>query len=252
LIADDGIARLAEHRRIWERKPVLEPIYSVWFEALRRTLPERGRVLEVGAGPGYLATHLRRTMPHARVVAMDLLATSWNDVVGDGMRLPFRDATIDGVVAVDFIHHLAYPGQFFAEAARVLKPGATLACVEPWITPLSYFVYKFMHRERCRLRIDPWHPFDAQGGAAKAAFDGDAALVWRLAAVTAAERWRELGLEPPRQELMNGFAYLLSLGFWSVSMLPAPLAPLLMRLDAASAPLAPAFGMRALVVWRRG
>src|SRR5262249_43760289 len=45
--------RLAEQRRLWERKPVLAEIYAVWFEALLAGLPERGRVLEVGAGPGF-------------------------------------------------------------------------------------------------------------------------------------------------------------------------------------------------------
>jgi hypothetical protein len=76
-------------------------------------------------------------------------------------------------------------------------------------------------------------------------------VLWRLVGGTAAGRWRELGFEPPAVTRLNGFAYLLSLGFRERSLLPGPLATALMKADRGLAPLARYAGMRALAVWER-
>jgi SAM-dependent methyltransferase len=247
----EGSARLAEHRRIWESKPVLSHVYAVWFDALLGSLPPRPRVVEVGAGPGFLSGHARRRDPGRRWVATDLLETPWNEVVADGLRLPFRQRAFDAVVGLDLVHHLARPADFFAEAARVLRPGGRIAVIEPWISPLSYPVYRWLHHEGCSLGIDPWNPFGREEPDGKDPFQGDAAVLWRLVRATPPQKWRELGFEPPVVTRLNGFAYLLSLGFRKGSLLPRPLATLLMKADQALAPLARYVGMRALAVWER-
>ena len=45
-----GLCRLEEHRRLWGAKPVLERVYTPWFEALVAHAGPGARVLEVGAG----------------------------------------------------------------------------------------------------------------------------------------------------------------------------------------------------------
>ena len=247
-----SLARLEEHRRIWDAKPVLAEVYAAWFDALLGSVAPDGLVLEVGAGPGFLKPYVRRTAPGLRFVTSDRLSTPWNDVVADALRLPVRTGALDGMVGLDVLHHLAAPAWFFAEAARVLKPGARLAVVEPWVTLFSYPIYRWLHQEGCRLGLDPWNPFAGRGGAAKEAFDGDAAVVWRLVKATPADRWRELGFEAPRVEVLNAFGYLLSLGFKPGSLLPRRAGPCMARLDRALRPAAGWLGLRALVVWRRG
>jgi SAM-dependent methyltransferase len=247
----DGAARLAEHRRIWETKPVLARVYAVWFDALLASLPSRPRVVEVGAGPGFLSGHARRRAPGMPWVATDVLETPWNDLVADGLRLPFRARAFDAVVGLDLVHHLARPAAFFAEAARVLRPGGRVAVIEPWVTPLSYPVYRWAHHEGCTLGIDPWSPFGHEATEGKDPFQGDAAVLWRLVRVTPAARWRELGFEPPQVTRLNGFAYLLSLGFREGSLLPGTVVPALLKADRALAPLARFAGLRALAVWER-
>jgi SAM-dependent methyltransferase len=246
----EGAERLAEHRRVWESKPVLSRVYGVWFDALLDRLAPRARVLEVGAGPGFLSEYARARAPDMPWVATDLLETPWNDLVADGLRLPFRAQTFDALVGLDLVHHLARPAAFFTEAARVLRPRGRIAVIEPWVSPLSYPIYRWLHHEGCTLGLDPWSPF---GGAAegKDPFRGDAAVLWRLLGSTDAGRWRELGFAPPSLTRLNGFAYLLSLGFREGSLLPAPLAGALMRTDRALGPLARLAGMRALAVWER-
>jgi SAM-dependent methyltransferase len=48
-------------------------------------------------------------------------------VAGDGCRLPIATATLDHVLAVECLFHFPSRKAFFKEAARVLKPGGTLA-----------------------------------------------------------------------------------------------------------------------------
>jgi SAM-dependent methyltransferase len=240
--------RLDDHRRIWAAKPVLAGVYAPWFNALLAQAGPGARVLEIGAGPGFLAAHARGARPDLRWVASDVLPAPWNDLAADGSRLPFADGSFDAVVCLDLVHHLARPREFFAESARVLRPGGRLAAVEPWVTPLSYPIYRFLHEEGCDLAIDPWAPFAARGGA-KEAFEGNGALTWRVVRAGDAETWRALGLGPPRVRRLNAFGYLLSLGFREGSLLPAALAPLARRIDDVTRPLAPLTAMRALVVW---
>jgi hypothetical protein len=121
--------------------------------------------------------------------------------------------------------------------------------VEPWVTPLSFPVYRWLHQEGCDLSLDPWQPF--AGLADKQPFDGDAAVVRRLCAETPEARWRELGWAPPAVTRMNGFAYLPSLGFREGSLAPPWLATWLNRVDRLTAPLGRLTAFRAGLEWRR-
>jgi SAM-dependent methyltransferase len=244
-----SLERLRDHRRLWDRKPLLRSVYRAWFERLLLELDGARRVLEVGAGPGFFSGHARQRRPDVRWVISDILPTPWNDLVADGVALPFRDGVFDAIAAVDLVHHVSRPGAFFEEAARVLAPRGRIAVVEPWVTAFSFPVYRWLHEEGCRLSLDPWDPFGA--GSRKDPFEGDAAVVWRLVRDTPAARWRELGFEPPRIERLNGFAYLASLGFRRGTLAPRSAAGPLLALDRLTAPLAPALAMRVLAVWER-
>jgi SAM-dependent methyltransferase len=243
-----SLDRLHEHRRLWRAKPVLARVYAPWFDALLEAVPRASRVLEVGAGPGFLEEAARARRPDVRWVASDLHAAPWNDLAADAGRLPLASGAADAVLGLDVLHHLPDPAAFFREAARVLRPCGWIALVEPWITPLSWVVYRFFHQEDCRLSVDPWSPFP---GAAKDSFDGDAAVPWKIVHSTSAARWRELGLLSPRVARVNAFGYLLSLGFRPGSLLPAALVGPMSALDRATSPLAPATALRAVLKWEK-
>jgi SAM-dependent methyltransferase len=239
-------ARLEEHRRVWAGKPLLARLYAPWFEALLAEAARGALVVEVGAGPGTLRAFARERRPDLRWLATDIEAVPWNDVAADAGRLPVRGGAAQAVLGFDVLHHLADPAAFFCEAARVLGPGGRLALVEPWISPLSWPIYRFVHEEDCRLGGDPWRPFP---GPDKASFDGDAALPWRILRDASESDWRRLGLGSPRVRRLNAFGYLLSLGFRRASLLPLPLAGAAERLDRVTAPLAPLTALRAVIVW---
>ena len=240
-------ARLEEHRRIWADKPVLARVYAPWFERLIAEAPRAGRVVEIGAGPGTLRVFARERRPDLTWLATDLEPLPWNHVAADAGRLPVKDGAARAVLGLDVLHHLSDPRAFLSEAARVLAPGGRLALVEPWISPLSWIVYRFFHEEDCRLDVDPWRPFPP----GKASFDGNAALPWRIVRTAREADWQKLGLSPPRVVRLNAFAYLLTLGFRRASLLPLAAASTAKALDDWTRPLAPLTSLRAVVVWEK-
>ncbi len=140
-------SRLALHREIWCRKPLLRELYAEWYGRMARALGA-GPTVELGSGPA----SLKEFSP---VLCTDVIWCPWLDAVVDAHELPFRDAAIGNLVLVDVLHHLDSPGAFFAEAARVLRPLGRVLLLEPYISPLSRLVYGLFHPEPVRFRADP-------------------------------------------------------------------------------------------------
>lgn len=94
--------------------------------------------LEVGCGEG---NNLARLTPHCRVFGVDLFARKLVFAAGefpaarfaaaDAGRLPFADGSFPSVFVRDLLHHVPEPARAVAEIVRVLKPGGTLALLEP-------------------------------------------------------------------------------------------------------------------------
>jgi SAM-dependent methyltransferase len=213
-VSEAGRATLEAHRAILGRRPELTAVYHAWFERLLAALDGRRPLVEIGAGPGLLKTSRQG------VIATDRVALPWLDAVCDAGALPFREGTVGGLLLVDVLHHLPRPCRFLAEAARVLAPGGRIAAIEPWITPLSYVLYRWFHHERCRLGVNLDAPFGADD---KAEMEGDAAIPFRLLG-----RLPALGL-PLRLIALERFLalpYLATLGF----KVQRPLPPALFRL----------------------
>lgn len=102
----------------------------------------RGHALDVGAGTARIPILIAERLPELRLTALDaseamlelgrqnVAAAGMTDrislVAGDAKRLPFPDATFDGVFGNGFAHHLPDPTDFFREVARVAKPDAAI------------------------------------------------------------------------------------------------------------------------------
>lgn len=52
-------------------------------------------------------------------------------VAGDGMRLPFRDESFDGIICMNALHHMPTYRATLAEMYRVLRPGGRVTFSEP-------------------------------------------------------------------------------------------------------------------------
>lgn len=66
------------------------------------------------------------------------------DVLYDGHKLPFGDASIDGVLSTQVLEHVSNPTAYILEARRVLKSGGYLVMSVPFVwqeheQPYDYF-----------------------------------------------------------------------------------------------------------------
>jgi SAM-dependent methyltransferase len=127
----------------WARdRPRLLSHVGRWGRA-RRWLPKDARrVIDIGCAFGYgtVAIASRKTPPcWIAGVEYDPGNTRqahgcypWLPMVrGDGTLLPFADASIDAVVILDVLEHLAEPSAVLCEVRRVLRPGGALIISVP-------------------------------------------------------------------------------------------------------------------------
>ena len=98
-------------------------------------LPSGASVLDVAAGTGDLCRELAAVghRPVAVDLSMGMLAharTGAPLVQGDALRLPLRDASLDGVVCGFALRNFTDLPAFFGELARVVQPGGRIALLE--------------------------------------------------------------------------------------------------------------------------
>ncbi|MEX2275328.1 MAG: methyltransferase domain-containing protein [Actinomycetota bacterium] len=101
-------------------------------------LPEGGAVLDVGNGLGAQDRLIADVARPERLVALNLTRSQLvagagaladagaTPVNADAMRLPFADASFDGVISVEAAFHFPSRVRFFREASRVLRSGGVL------------------------------------------------------------------------------------------------------------------------------
>lgn len=238
--------QLLRHRRTWEQKPVLRRVYQEeFFARLLQHQNTSGVSIEVGAGPGFL----KQFAP--AIFSTDLIPCPWLDIAADAQHLPFRSGSVANVFGLDMLHHLAAPLDFLREAARVLISGGRLILIEPWITPLSWFLFRFFHQERCDLSETPWLPPVKGSSAEKLAFDGNQAIPYLL---FGPRRCSETLRALPEFQIVDLerfclFAYVLSGGFNHANLLPPFLYSALAKFERITSPLwRPLAALRVLLV----
>lgn len=96
-------------------------------QLIANSLPTRGRVLDLGCGDNRELARYR--MADREVWGTDFQAhpelqdAAWFRLLQDDGTIPFPDASFDAVVSIMVLEHVVEPGRFFAEVARVLRPG---------------------------------------------------------------------------------------------------------------------------------
>ena len=244
--AADIDPRLAAHQRAWQKKASLRAVYGDYYRRLLAALPTDGAYLEVGAGSG----HSRDPLAGQDVTRLDILPTPWVDVTGDAHALPFEDARFDGLFLIDVLHHLGDPKTFFAEAARVLKPGGRIAMVEPGITPLSWVFYNFLHEEPVDMSGNPMETqVYGSGGDPFESNQAIPTLLFRHQEHRIALNEAVPSLRVMERRWLSLFAYPMTGGFKSWTLLPAGLVDPLLRLEDKILPgLGALMGFRLFVV----
>jgi len=232
------------HRDIWSKKPVLRQIYGDYYtRILDNCVP--GRTLEIGGGSGNFARQ------RDDVISVDVQQLPWLDAVADAHALPFADACFANIVLVDVFHHLGRPWDFLDEVRRTLRPGGRMVMVEPAITPISWFIYHYMHPELVDMKADPL------GEGAPLSTDEPFSSNQAIPTLVFEKHRERFIADYPELQLLQCMrfgllSYPLSGGFRPWSLLPARGAGPLLRLEAAiEGFVAPVMAFRLLVVVER-
>lgn len=112
--------------------------------ALLGSLPPRGRVLEVGFGPGVGIATLLKVHPEVQVYGVDHSALMHEHaaarnadaieagrvvlLLGSAGHLPVEDSSCDAAMVVDNLHFWPDPHAGLRELHRALRPGAKVVC----------------------------------------------------------------------------------------------------------------------------
>ena len=215
------LARFEEHRRAWDANLALRTLYREWYGRIAAELPPAalGLRVELGYGPGFA----RQFIPDLEL--SDIVRAPWHDREASAEDLPFVDAALGALVLFDVLHHLPNPRRFFEEAARVLRPGGRIVMSEPYISPLSYLVYKLLHEEPLALTVDPL-ALTASGGGGRDPFDSNQAiptLLFRRRRGRRAFAQAFPALAVRRVAYLSGPSYPASGGFSRGRFLPQPI-----------------------------
>jgi ubiquinone/menaquinone biosynthesis C-methylase UbiE len=76
----------------------------------------------------------------------------------DGLRLPFKDGSLDAVTSSIGLVVITPLTSLMAEITRVLRPGGVLAAIAPALRPLSPKDLRILARVNTRLRAKPQFP----------------------------------------------------------------------------------------------
>lgn len=187
------------------------PIFEPTVQPGEPSVP--GLTVEVGGGAG----NLKEFSPH--VLCTDVVRMPWLDALVDAQHLPFRNTSVSNIVLFDVLHHLENVRYFFDEALRVLVPNGRIIIMDPYVSALSWPIYRFLHPEPMDFRRDPFlivapeasrRPFDANQAVARIVFE------------RSYERFRYLypAFSKIAHERLAFFAYPLSGGFDHPSLVP--------------------------------
>jgi SAM-dependent methyltransferase len=211
------------YREIWDRKPVLREIYGDIYRRMAAAMVP-GLTLEIGGGSG----NFKDFAP--AVVSSDVLPAPWLDLVCDGQRLPFSDASFANIAMVDVLHHIESPMRFMEEMQRALQPNGRLIFCEPAITPLSGLFYRMFHDEPVDMSVNPLTT--ASVATKKDPYDSNQAIpTLLLGRFRAALASAVPGLVLYRVDWFSFLAWPLSGGFRPWCMLPMGITHPLLRIE---------------------
>jgi SAM-dependent methyltransferase len=96
---------------------------------LSQIIPKNSHVLDVGCGDGLLARRISNNRPDVTLTGIDTLVRERNHIpidVFDGQVIPYGDASFDGVMFVDVLHHTTDPMILLREAARIARDAVVI------------------------------------------------------------------------------------------------------------------------------
>lgn len=222
----DPIRAIIQIRDVINRKVVLKRIYEHYYRMIMANIapfPDYPTV-ELGSGCGLI----KEFFPE--VITTDIVKSTYIDICADAEKLPFNGKSIGNIIFLDMLHHIAKPYEFLKNAAEYLIPGGRLVFIEPYISPSSWFLYRFLHAEKGHFDMAPnrheWNfknPF----------LDANTAIPTILFCKNFAGTKKEMNdmWEIKKIDSHNLFTHALSGGYTYRNFLPLPLYHLLVGIE---------------------
>ncbi len=238
---ESAFNKLLSHRRVWDEKKLLRDIYYSWYRKIKQYMPSDGPVLEIGGGGG----NLKEFCPE--VITSDYIFCPWLDINLDAHNLPFKSSSLGCITAIDVLHHLENPLIFLRDAERALASGGRIILLEPFISPWSWPVYRFIHPEDVDFSADIFSTEDRK--LRKHPFEGNMAMA-TMFFCRERERFKQSvpGLDIIVREFSDFFLYPMSGGFENPALCPEFLVPLVKKLEGLLMPFARFMAYRMLIV----
>ena len=233
-----------ENRKAWENKPVLREVYADLYHLIAANLASAigdSKNLELGSGMG----NVKQFIPDC--ITSDIFPNPWLDRMENAYQLNFPQESLANLILFDVWHHLQYPANALAEAARVLRPGGRLLVMDPAMSATGCFVYGLFHHEPLGFQVG----FQTK----PVALNKPADLPY-FAAQSSAQRLlvrREspellLGWKTLKILQITSFAYLASGGFRGRQLYPDQMLPVVRAMDRLLGVFPRLFAARLLVV----
>jgi SAM-dependent methyltransferase len=126
-----------------------------WLEKTLKTIPERSRILDAGAGE----QQFKRFCSHLNYVSQDfaqyvpeelpsgLQMAKWDygklDIVSDIANIPEPDGSFDAVMCTEVFEHIINPRDAVKEFSRLLRAGGFLVITAPFCSLTHFAPYHF-------------------------------------------------------------------------------------------------------------
>lgn len=182
-------ARLLERNEVY-RRAGYDDEKDLRF-VVSKTLPLKGRILEIGTGKGRFLTALLRRVRlittidvnadeqrFARMnVAFERRRGRARFVIADARRLPWRDGSFDAVVSMNALHHMPQLARVLGEIRRVVRPGGKVVLAD--FNRRGFAVFDRIHRregrvhERSKYKLEDVVGYFERWGWRVARFRGD-------------------------------------------------------------------------------
>jgi SAM-dependent methyltransferase len=148
----DNYSKELARLRLNSQRPAQYYYYQWLYSKIEQKLPDYGKILEIGAGYGMSEDFI----DSKRVYRTEFMKSVPPGVHGgvDASRLPFKDESFSSSFAVDAIHHIPDSLKAIKELLRVTKDGGFVILIEPYVSLLSYPIYKVFHKEKTSAKLD--------------------------------------------------------------------------------------------------
>jgi SAM-dependent methyltransferase len=108
-------------------------------------------IVNVGSGPN-------RFMGREDIINLDLFDFKEVDICVEAHDIPLRDDSVDLIICISALEHVADPWAVVAEMQRICKHGGTILCAVPFMQPFHAAPHDY-HRfsiEALKLLFDEW------------------------------------------------------------------------------------------------